>query len=157
MPVGATIPWQPYQDANMNDDIYEPMEPEATQPDITTDFSAEKYDTLISAQVLLPKGDLLQPTIVCNKKTDHDGNPIGHYNTNPLLDTHVYEVAFPDGHCEEYAANIVAENIYSQVDPEDICFFMLIDHCKDNTAVNLNFEFTVMRFYSITSESICGD
>jgi hypothetical protein len=116
------------------------MEPEATQPDITADFSAETYDKLISAQVLLRKGDILQPATVCNRKTDRDGNPIGTYNANPFLDTRVYEVAFPDGHCEEYAVNIIAENIYSQVDPEGNRFVMLkeiTDHHKDNTAVSL--------------------
>jgi hypothetical protein len=52
----------------------------------------------------------------------------------------VYEVTFPDGHIEEYAANIIAENIYSQVDGEVHQFIMLkeiIDYKKDDTAVHI--------------------
>ena len=38
------------------------------------------------------------------------------YNKNPILDTRVYDVMFPDGAVCQYAANIIAENMYSQVD-----------------------------------------
>ena len=45
---------------------------------------------------------------------------------------------FPDGSVSEYAANLIAENINSQVDEEDHCY-RLLDHIsnnrKDNTAV----------------------
>jgi hypothetical protein len=37
----------------------------------------------------------------------------------------VYEVQFPDGHTEEFAANTIAENIYSQVDEEGNQFLLL--------------------------------
>jgi len=50
---------------------------------------------------------------VTARKKDIHGNPIGMSNKNPILDTRVYEVTFP-----EYSANIIAECLYSQVDPE---------------------------------------
>ncbi len=53
----------------------------------------------------------------------------------------MYEVTFPDGHVEEYVANVIAENIYSQVDEEGNQFVMLkeiIDHRKDHTAVAID-------------------
>eukprot|EP00956_Cyclotella_meneghiniana_P010587 scaffold14709_cov91-Cyclotella_meneghiniana.AAC.3 len=34
---------------------------------------------------------------VVRRKRDRDGNPIGTANRNPLLDTRLYEVQFPDG------------------------------------------------------------
>ena len=37
-------------------------------------------------------------------------------NKNPILDTRVYYVMFPDSAVCQYAANIIAENLYSQVD-----------------------------------------
>ena len=35
-----------------------------------------------------------------------------------MLDTSEYEVQFDDGSTETYAANIIMENIYTQVDDE---------------------------------------
>jgi hypothetical protein len=37
----------------------------------------------------------------------------GHDDVNPILDTRIYEVEFPDGEVLEYAANVIAENLYS--------------------------------------------
>jgi hypothetical protein len=52
------------------------------------------------------------------RKHDNEGNLIGCSNANPILDTCVFEVQFPDGHIAEYSANILAENLYSMVDDE---------------------------------------
>jgi hypothetical protein len=46
------------------------------------------------------------------------GNPIGDAHHNPVLDTRVYEVQFPDGRTEEVAANVIAQALYSQCDPD---------------------------------------
>ncbi len=46
-------------------------------------------------------------------------------NTNPILDTHMYNMEFPDGHMKSYSANVIAENIFSQVDPEGNCYILL--------------------------------
>jgi hypothetical protein len=73
------------------DDVYEPIEPEACKPEID-DFTPETYDALISAEVLLPKGDILLPAKVVGRKRDHNGNPLGTAHNNPILDTRVYEV-----------------------------------------------------------------
>jgi hypothetical protein len=59
-------------------DIYEPMEPEASKPEIG-DFTPEAYDALISAELMLPKGDILLPAKVINRKRDVDGNPVGRF------------------------------------------------------------------------------
>ena len=42
-----------------------------------------------------------------------------------ILDTRVYEVQFPDGHTEEYAANIIAESLYSTIDDEGNTYFIM--------------------------------
>jgi hypothetical protein len=54
------------------------------------------------------------------------------------LDTCVYEVSFPDGSTDNYAANVIAENMYAQVDKEGRqfnTFDELVDHRQDKTAV----------------------
>ena len=49
---------------------------------------------------------------------DIDDVPIGKANVNPILDTRKYEVEFEDGTIEILSANVLAENILSQVDEE---------------------------------------
>ena len=77
---------------------------------------------------------------------DADENLIGNANANPLLDTRLYEVEFPDGDIREYAANVIAESIYSQVDDEGryhLLLESLVDHSKDDTAVPMEDEYIV--------------
>ena len=57
-------------------------------------------------------------TKVISRKRDADGKVIGKSNSNPILDTRIYQVKFPDGAVAEYSANIIAENILSQVDSD---------------------------------------
>jgi hypothetical protein len=120
-------------------DVFEPVEPEACKPEIG-DFSPNSYDALISVELLLPKGDVLLPAKVIGRKRDSDGNPVGMAHPNPIVDTRVYEVVFHDGHVEEYAANVIAENMYAQVDAEGNQFTLLqeiIEHRKDDLALNV--------------------
>ena len=48
----------------------------------------------------------------------HDGEPIGVAHNNRLFDTREYDVEFTDGSIEKYAANIIAENMFAQVNYE---------------------------------------
>lgn len=41
------------------------------------------------------------------RKRDSQGNPIGEANTNPIFDTRVYGLEFPDGRVEEYSVNTI--------------------------------------------------
>ena len=47
---------------------------------------------------------------------DKNGKLKGIYNKNTILYTRVYDFMFPDVAFCQYAANIIAENMYSQVD-----------------------------------------
>ncbi len=49
------------------DELYDPMEPEADCPEADT-FTPEMYDTLIAAEVLLPKGNILVLAEVIGRK-----------------------------------------------------------------------------------------
>lgn len=53
---------------------------------------------------------------------------------------------FPDGSVQQYAANIIAENVYSQVDEEGHRYIMLdeiVDHRKNDDAVEKHDGFVV--------------
>ena len=50
----------------------------------------------------------------------------------------LYDVEFQDGEIQDYAANVIAENMYAQVDADGHMHTMLdsiIDHKKDCNAV----------------------
>ena len=51
---------------------------------------------------------------VIRRSLDSDGNVIGNLHGN--LNSLVYDVEFPDGAVKQYAANVIAENMLSQVD-----------------------------------------
>ena len=58
----------------------------------------ESLDLYLNAEVLLPlHGEHMQAATVIGCSKDVDGNQIGEYHTNPLLNTIVYDVQFPDG------------------------------------------------------------
>jgi hypothetical protein len=69
------------------------------------------------------------------------GEPVGHAHTNPFLHTQEYEVEFTDGTIERYAANVIAKNMYEQVDDERNMFLLLdeiMDHSKkDDMAIDM--------------------
>ena len=67
--------------------------------------------------------------VVVGRHRDHDGNTIEFQNKNPILNTAVYDVQFPDGAMKQYAANTIAENLYSQVDI-DGHIHLMIDSSK---------------------------
>jgi hypothetical protein len=79
----------------------------------------EALDGYINAQVILPDKDGIPVlTKVKSRKRDSEGNPVGDQNDNPILDTRVYELEFPDGRVEEYAVNMIAENLFEQADQD---------------------------------------
>jgi hypothetical protein len=118
------------------DGRYEPMEPAAEKPE-ADDYDEETYNRLALAEVLLPKGDYEYISRVVGRKRDSKGHPIGRYNPNPLLDKTVLEVEFPDGTIQDYAANVVAEVLFTQVDQDGNRHLLLkeiIGHEKDASA-----------------------
>ena len=84
-----------------------------------------------------PKGDEILKSQVVSRRKDHNGNPIGRSSSNPVLDTGQCVVKFVDGVQEHYGANLIAENMYSQVDKQGYEFALMSeidDHASDATA-----------------------
>ena len=87
---------------------------------IDSEPTVDSYDPYLNMEVGMPRGDddnLVHATVK-RRVTDEEGNPIGKANKNPILDNRLYEVEFIDGTTEQITANIIAENIMSQVDAE---------------------------------------
>ena len=113
-------------DADETEAIDEPVQPSAVT------------DKLIQAEVQLPHNDEMVTGTVIGIATDSDGTAKGRESDHPLLDTQVYDVMFPDGTIKPYAANIIAENMYAQVDTDghhNLLIDEIIDHKTDEKAL----------------------
>ena len=78
---------------------------------------------------------------VKKRAMDDEGRPIGKSNNNPLLDYRQYEVVYEDGHSEILTANVIAENLLSQVDDRGHRRLMIDeieDHRVDKNAVPIS-------------------
>jgi hypothetical protein len=120
------------------DEAREPFEPEAASPE-ADDYTPDSFDQYLTAEVLLPRNGEEHQGTVRRRVKDEDGKPIGLRSSNPILDTRQYEVDFPDGSTESYSANLIAENLYSQVDEEGRQFQLMdeiSDHRKDGSALS---------------------
>ena len=143
----ATDDWTEYED---NDESSRTI-PEADDP---VDSSGApigeqpSYDQLINAEVLLAQGEHFKSAKVLGRAKDQDGNLSGTYDDNPMLNTMVYNVEFPDGMIKEYSANVIAENMYAQVDSEGFQYNLLesiIDYATDDSAVATADKYVVTR------------
>ena len=114
-------------------------DPIESDNEIDQDYTPVHADEYLSVEVMLPYGGQLKRAKVKNRKRDEDGKPVGLRNQNPILDSREYEVEFPDGSVDFVTANIIAENLYSQVDAEgNSVMYMkeILDHKKDGTALS---------------------
>ena len=95
-------------------------------------------DVLINSEVLLPHGEDLQMAKVLGRTLDKQGRVVGNPDDNPLLNTLMYDVEFPDGNIKKYAANIIAENVLVNCDSEghySNLMSCIIDHKSDGSAL----------------------
>ena len=65
-------------------------------------------DMLINNEVLLPHGEELLIAKVLRRSVDKQGKVIGSPDENPILNTLIYDVEFPDGNIKKYPANVIA-------------------------------------------------
>ena len=96
------------------------------------------YDKLINAEILLQLDDKVVMGKVKDRSLGNDGKVVGSYDDNPILNSIIYDIEFPDGQVKEYLANILAENMLSQVDDNGhnrLVMDAIIDFKKDPTAV----------------------
>ena len=96
--------------------------------------------------------------MVCQKH-DADGNLIGRFTQNPILDVCLYEVEFPGGEMTELAANIIAESMYTQCDVDGNEYLLLeafINHRKDGSALSVEEQKVVIKGQKILRKSSAG-
>ena len=136
--------------SEVDDELFNPYEdddeapftiPEFTEPIDSNGKAIDAqpaYDVLINAELMLPQRDAYMPAKVVQRTVKDDGSTMGTYNANPLYNTVTYDVEFPDGEIKEYAANIIAENMLRQLDPDEkgtLQLHNITNHMKTESAV----------------------
>ena len=92
------------------------------------------FDKIMNAEVMIQNGDEMAMGKVARRSLDADGRTTGTYHDNPFLNTITYNVEFPNGQVKEYGANIIAENMLTQVDSDGYSLSLMdsiIDHQRD--------------------------
>ena len=111
-------------------DATEVIEPEAQAVEIA-DVEHDAFDELLLTEPTLIRDGNAEKAKIVGRTRDNEGNLVGQYNNNPLLNTRVYLVEFPDGHITEYSANTIAEAVYESVNDdgyEELLFDSIVDH-----------------------------
>ena len=80
--------------------------------------SSSTSNQIINAEVQLQLGEEMVTGKVTQRTIGPDGQVTGTYDNNPYLNPIIYDVELPDGQVKDYAANIIAENMFTQVDSD---------------------------------------
>ena len=80
-------------------------------------FTSDSYDNYINMELELDRGgEQPEYTRVKKRLNDNQGRPIGIASDNPILDTRMYEVDYQYSYTTALAANLIAGNLFAQVD-----------------------------------------
>ena len=127
------------------DDSNEEAKSDGERPEMddapNSDVESTEFDKFLGVYIELPGDDAESKVIarVKDRKRDHDGALIGRTNSNPILNTAVYNIETPDGNIQEYTANVIAENMWNQVDDDGYNYNMLYEilgHRKNAEAID---------------------
>ena len=89
-------------------DRYEDVEEHQTHMPEVDDIMPEAMYNYIGADIMLYHGDTVAQGRVRRRKRDVEENTTVRVNSNPILDTRVYEVKFKDGSTIPYSTNVIA-------------------------------------------------
>ena len=108
---------------------------------LTNDVNSEAFDKFLGTYLKLPGNDGGSKVLgrVKNRKRDHDGVLFGKSHDNPVLNTTVYNIETPDGNIHEFTANVIAQNLWDQVDHYGYNYnnlYEIIGHRKSDDAVS---------------------
>ncbi len=102
--IPETLEYLPYSDEYQNKTKF---------PDLDEDVTPEVGDKYMHALVMLPHGSQMVHGTVKVHKRDLVGNPIGCQSDNPILDTQLYDIEFPDGEVTLLTENVIAQAMYA--------------------------------------------
>ena len=112
--------------------------PAVEEPTATNDAVAGP-DMLVGTEIFLPHGDRNEIAKVMGRKRNEDGLFVRRAHKNPILDSRVFTVKFPDGDERDVAYNVIAEHLFSQVDEDGNqyrLFKEIVGHRKTKRAID---------------------
>jgi hypothetical protein len=89
------------------------------------EVAPETGDNYLNVEISVPQGGTLSKGRVTARKWDKDGNPVGQANANPILNTREYRFTFDNGDETMMSANLIAEAMYAQCDPDGNQYILL--------------------------------
>ena len=104
----------PYEDEEIGKEIQE-----------MPDTDENQYDLLVNSEANLPHMNKQIKAAVVGRHRDEDGSLLKRKDENPILSAAVYDLAFPDGVIKQYAAKVIADNMFAQVDEDRHSYLML--------------------------------
>jgi hypothetical protein len=114
----------PAEDLTPDFDFYDDdHDPDPDHGDL--EVTPEMGDNYLNTEIPVPQGGTLMKGCVTSWKRDKDGNAVGLANTNPILDMHEYTFTFDDGDETVLNANLIAEVMYAQCDPDGNQYVLL--------------------------------
>jgi hypothetical protein len=131
--------YTPYSDGVEPDPVLLPDDNDPVDSNNNAMFEKPITDRWIHAELNLPQGEELKRAKVIGRSKNDDGTISGTYDDLPHKNSVTYDVEFNDGEVREYSANVIAENMYSQVDANGYSHTLLesiIDYTKDESAVD---------------------
>ena len=108
-----------------------------TIPD-RNDLGNQYFYNYLDAQVLPYFGEDQKTAKSKPRKREGNGKRMGQLHSNPILNTRLYDVEFPDGTEKKFTANIIAQNMYSQCDADGNQYLLMdatTDHKKDQMEI----------------------
>ena len=121
----------PYSYGVELDSIKLPEDNDPVMPDGTASFEKPITDQWIHTELNLPQGELLWKSKFIGRTKDGHGDATGSHDANLFLNTLTYDVEFSDDDVKEHSADVIAENMCSQVD-EDGCNDQILDSIVDH-------------------------
>ena len=94
------------------------------------------YDRLLNAEIMVKAEEGHVSGKVTKRVLSPDGKVAGKYDDNPYLNSIIYKVELADGRIKKYGANIIAENMLSQVDSDGFSLSLMegiIDYKRDDS------------------------
>ena len=111
-------------------------------------YTLEPLNKYLGATLLVLQGDSVQRAHVLQQQQAPHGKPIGKWRSNPIFDSQMYEVKFPDGSTDVMTTNLIAENLYSQIDKERETYMIMkeiLDHQETAATVALEDRFVTSK------------
>jgi hypothetical protein len=93
------------------------------------------YDRMLNAELSLQRGAEMSVGKLIQHALGPDRTEAGTYDENPIIKTMIYDVEFWNGDIKEYAANIIAKIMLTQVDSDGYSLTMMkriIDYKRDD-------------------------